>query len=46
MAVNGGEDRQDICNELIFDEDYREQVAMPFIHLHRAAGRPVDCWHL
>jgi hypothetical protein len=36
MAVNGGEDRQDICNELIFDEDYREQVAMPFIHLHRA----------
>jgi len=28
------EDRQDISIELVFDEDYRKQVAVPFVHLH------------
>jgi hypothetical protein len=28
------EDRQDVSIELVFDEDYRKQVAVPFVHLH------------
>jgi hypothetical protein len=28
------EDRQDVSIELVFDEDYRTQVAVPFVHLH------------
>lgn len=28
------EDQQDISIELIFDEDYRKQVAVPFVNLH------------
>ena len=28
------EDQQDVSIELVFDEDYRKQVAVPFVHLH------------
>ena len=28
------EDRRDVSIELVFDEDYRKQVAVPFVHLH------------
>jgi hypothetical protein len=28
------EDSQDVSIELVFDDDYRKQVAVPFVHLH------------